>query len=232
MRNLNLITLFVVLTGCVAFQGHTLTPSKAVNSPIRVAVIDTGLNPEYIEKAHLCPTGHKDFTGEGFNDYNGHGSNVTGLIVENAPGNHYCLIIIKAYAFKYFEREYLIDALQYAYDLKVDIINLSSGGRLPNEPEKKIVQKILDNHIILIAAAGNNSKNLDEKCEFFPACYDDRIHVVGDEESYANKGKIVDSLISGRFKSAFGKTFSGTSQSTAIFTGKFLNRLEILRKKK
>ena len=220
------ILFLIFVNGCASLS---LPKSpKLLNNPIKVAVIDTGLENAYRSNAHLCPDGHLDLTGEGLEDTNGHGTNITGLIVKNAPGNHYCLIIIKAYTSK---NEYLTRALEYAYKLKVDIITLSSGGPVPNDPEREIVQKILNEKITLIVAAGNNKRDLDENCMYYPACYDERIHVVGGPESYSNRGRIVDTIVEGAYQRAFGHTYSGTSQSTAILTGKFLNKLENIRKK-
>lgn len=200
-------------------------------NPLKVAVIDTGLDPKYNQFAHLCPTGHKDFTGEGFKDYNGHGTNIVGLIVNNAQSTNYCIVLIKAYAFQKNKKAYLTEALQHAYDIGANIINLSGGGLDPIEAERKIVMKILDKKITLITAAGNNFQNLDINCQYYPACYDKRIYVIGSTSGYSNYGSIVDDIYDGKNKLAFGKIMSGTSQSTAIFTGKLLKQIAELQGK-
>ena len=60
--------------------------------PLKVAVIDTGLNLKYSSSVPLCKSEHKDFTGEGFNDTNGHGTNIVGLIVQNTKATNYCIV--------------------------------------------------------------------------------------------------------------------------------------------
>lgn len=201
--------------------------------PIRVAVIDTGLDNTYSKYVPLCPNGHKDFSGEGFNDYHGHGSNVTGLIVDNAKVKGYCIIIIKAYAFKNQPpKEYLVEALEYAYSIKPNIINLSSGGLDTFQREKSVVLKILDSGITLIVAAGNNSTNLDLDCNYYPACYDKRIYVIGNKALSSNYGGPVKVYYNGNNKTAFGRTMSGTSMATALFTADLLKTIAKLKEKR
>lgn len=196
---------------------------SAAKDILKVAVIDTGLKMLYRPSAHLCKMGHKDLTGEGIHDYKGHGTNITGLIVNNADSDKYCIVIIKAYAKgKGFD---ITRALQYAYDIGVDIINLSGGGEGFRSDENQIVKKLLDRGTVLIFASGNNRTNLDKNCNYYPACYDPRIFVIGSSTTpSSNYGKkTVDVEYDGQDQTAFGETFSGSSQATAIFTGKLVN---------
>lgn len=194
---------------------------------LKVAVIDTGLNLKYSKYAHLCSSGHKDFTGEGFNDTIGHGTNVTGLIVNTAKIEDYCIILLKAYSVK---RAYITEALEYAYSINVNVINISGGGFNPLEQERNIVEKILNSGITLVVAAGNNALDLDTNCNYYPACYDSRIYVIGNYSNSSNYGTVVDSYYDGENKTAFGVTLSGTSMSTAIFTGYLLQTIALLKK--
>lgn len=208
--------------------------------PLKVAVIDTGFNFKYSDQVPLCNGSHRDFTGEGFHDFHGHGTNIAGLIVNSANSNNYCLVIIKAYSFKpnhkNYGTSYVTEALTYAYEIKANIINLSGGGLKPIKKEQQIVKKILDSNIALITAAGNNGANLDKNCTFYPACYDSRIYVIGSKNpktnhDYSNYGKIVDMTFDGGYKTVFNYTFRGTSQSSAIFTGTLLKTIDNLQKK-
>jgi hypothetical protein len=203
--------------------------NNLANAKLKVAVIDTGLDLKYSFKANLCNSGHKDFTGEGFNDSNGHGTNIVGLIVDTAKTNNYCIILLKAYSNK---KAYITEALQYAYTLNVNIINLSGGGVEPLKEERNIVLKLLDKNITIVTAAGNEKMDLDEQCSYYPACYDKRIYVIGNYSSYSNYGTIVDAKYNGNLKTGFGKTLSGTSQSTAIFTGNLLKTINNIKQGK
>jgi hypothetical protein len=57
--------------------------------PIVVAVIDTGKAVD--PKLKYCKYGHKDITGTGLEDNNGHGTNVASLIAREAKGANYCV---------------------------------------------------------------------------------------------------------------------------------------------
>lgn len=203
----------------------------AANS-IKVAIIDTGLDFKYVNQVKLCPTGHKDFTGEGLSDINGHGSNVTGLIVKNNENVNYCVIILKAYAFKNIQKAYITEALTYAYNLGVNIINLSGGGFDEIPEEKEIVLKLLNKNIILVTSSGNDRLNLDISCVYYPACYDKRIYVIGNLGLSSNYGQIVDIKYNGVNQTAFGRTLSGSSQATALFTGDLIRTIGKLSKNK
>lgn len=202
---------------------------------IRIAVIDTGILPQV--KVPLCPTGHKDFTGEGLVDTNGHGTNISGLIDQYARPVEYCQIIIKYYTEslkgmkktgKYPNLQNTILAFDYATQLGVDYINYSSSGIGFDEEESIAIKRALDKGIKVVVPSGNARENLDEKCNTYPACYDKRLIVVGrnDPEVLDTKqvgvGRIVDVLENGYKKSAFGIELSGTSQATAITTGKLV----------
>lgn len=225
------------ISGLLVFFVCLARPSAQIyviptDNQIKVAVIDTGIKYSYISQTPLCESGHKDFTGEGLADIHGHGTNVVGLIVKNAKVSKYCIILIKAYGFKNGKTtQFISQALHYADIIGADIVNISGGGAGFIKDEYKSVKSLLDRGAVIVAAAGNDKLNLDENCDYYPACYDKRILVVGSFDSYSNYGKIVDIKLDGRNKTAFGVMLSGTSQSTAQFTGLILN-LALSKKKK
>lgn len=212
---------------------------------IKVAVIDTGFDfkSTWSIQPKLCPTGHKDFTGYGLNDLHGHGTHIAGLIALNAKDSDYCLLIIKFYHTEYtsFEGTKLsTKAIKYAIDQKVDVINYSGGGVDPWAPEKQVVLKALNAGIKVIVSAGNNNSNLLVKT-YYPALYDARIEVIGSKEPngerspFSNYGKAVthyelgNKVLSILPNGKYG-TMNGTSQATAIFTGKYVYKLNKVKK--
>lgn len=215
IENMRLLT-FIVVFLC----GFT----SLAKSTVRVAIIDTGLSNAYVKNVPLCDKGHKDFSGQGLNDTHGHGTNITGIIVENVNTSDYCLIIIKVYNFD-THKNYLVSALEYAATLNVDIINLSGGGQGPVEQERLAVEKILNKNILFVVAAGNDSSNLDSYCNYYPACYDKRIIVVGANKPYSNYGTPVHIIGNGDDVKGFGIIMHGTSQATALHTVKLINIL-------
>jgi len=200
----------------------------AMADPIKVAVIDTGIDLKYKNQANLCDSGHISLVpNETIQDYNGHGTNIAGLIKTHAKNTKYCLIIIKFYKNTDGPQNVmrLQLALLYALRIKPDIISLSGGGIGSNATEKLIITKILDSGIKMNVSAGNESMDLDKKCNYFPACYDLRLTVIGAKDyNGSNFGQIVDFYLQGyNQKGEFGQEMTGTSQATAIYTGKMLS---------
>jgi len=249
-----------------------LVPLKSVartRKTVTVAVIDTGIDKEL---PNLCRFGHKSFvqsSKDPLQDDNGHGTHIAGLINANAGVDNYCLVSIKYYSDSNSGHQNLVNlekALRYAINIKVNFINISGGGPESFPEEKALIKEALDKGIKVVVAAGNEKLNLDEKCNYYPACYDKRLVVVGNlqitkdyrgfnddmkflvvEAGMGNKigtyeterapssdygnvvnrweiGTDVRSTLPG---GQFGYK-SGTSQATAIATGKLVR--EILKK--
>jgi major intracellular serine protease len=210
---------------------------------LTVAVIDTGIDPGV---PHQCKMGNKSFVGnpKDTSDKHGHGSHIAGLINQNAGGKGYCLVALKFYSDNNSGSINLrneIAALRYAINIRVDFINISGGGPQSNPEEQYLIKKALDKGIKVIVAAGNESDDLGMFCNYFPACYDPRLVVVGNlriTEWESNKTERAPSSNYGPYVNRWevgtdlrsslpgGKTglMSGTSQATAVTTGKLIRQ--------
>lgn len=107
----------------------TLLISASPVAPIvRVAVIDTGLNlndPRFTKV--LCADGHADYTGEGIDDIEGHGTAVAGLIMQYAGKRRYCLTILKFYTPLASGKENMdreVMAIRRAKELGAKVVNI------------------------------------------------------------------------------------------------------------
>jgi len=197
--------------------------------PVKVAVIDTGMAKGM---PHLCKTGHKDFTNTSLLSENDHGPNISGLIEEQVKSNIYCQVILKFWddKSKISGAHTSILALKEAITQRVDFINYSAGGKGFNLVEFSLIEQALDMGITIVAAAGNDGKNLDDDCDFYPACYDKRIIVVGNLKEdgsvnpSSNYGSIVSQFVIGTNRCANSICLTGTSQATAILTGKLISK--------
>lgn len=222
-----------------------LAPAKKIT----IGVIDTGFgyNMQSLMETHLCKYGHRDLTSDqqfaNFNtkakvplDLMGHGTNIVGLIEKYAnKEDTYCFVVIKWYSGKVGVEEKdnaLEGAIQYAVNLKVDIMNISAGGSGYRPKEYKAIVEYLDSGGLVSAAAGNDGANLDiPGNNYYPAMYDKRIMVVGNiylngsRVESSNYGMVVKYWETGYRANAFGLTLTGTSQSCAIHTGKVVNKL-------
>jgi Subtilase family len=232
-----LILLLVFNTACEA-KGPTKT--------IKVAVVDTGFGfNNRGHEAKLCRFGHKDFTADqkfymNYNtldpvpmDFNGHGTNIVGIIDKYTKGVDYCLVIVKIFSegeSSYQAVQASASAFDYIKNLGVDFVNYSAGGAEGNAAEEIAVKELLNSGTTIVAAAGNGSSSLDIKQNsFYPAMYDKRIVVVGNKKvdgtisETSNYGKVVNRWEVGERIEGFGIIMTGTSQATAVATGKLLN---------
>lgn len=202
MRAVLLTSLFVSI-GCVSIGSSNEPKLPPVEPPpirskqVKVAVLDTGIDPEMLERKEYCKDGHKDFTGTGIQDDIGHGTHISGLVDQYAKHAvlisevkplelrerkvNYCQIILKYYSATGSDVMNLVNtvkALRWAIDHDVDIINYSGGGILPNSEEKALIIEALDKGIKVVASAGNERSDLAKR-PFYPAMYDSRIYIVG-----------------------------------------------------
>lgn len=225
-----------------------LLAQNAYAKKIVVAVIDTGFayTAESLAEDHLCKYGHRDFTADQkFAKYldtkdkvpldtNSHGTHMVGIINKFAGKANYCIVIIKFFSDHAEGPQSNISsrlAIQYAVNLKVDVINFSGGSVGIDNAELKAVKKFLDRKGIFVAAAGNDGKELGVEENYYPAMYDKRVHSVGNLQQdgtrapTSNYGKPVKDWEIGTDVKAFGMTGTGTSQATATKTGKIVGKL-------
>lgn len=208
---------------------------------IKVAIIDTGLDlkdPRF--KGFLCKRGHKNFVSdETIEDIHGHGTFVAGLIKQYAGNAKYCLLVYKYYSddatsTQNLNREVL--AFNEAIKNGASVVNYSGGGAGYSAEEAKAIKTHTETTFVV--AAGNERENLDiPGNEYWPASlFYPNMHVVasidaiGNRSSSSNYGKKIEDKEIGEDISSYlpdGKTgtMSGTSMSTAIFSGKLVDKL-------
>lgn len=226
--------------------------------PIIVAVIDTGFDFNSTWKGHLskkdsdgyqlkkpkiCKQGHADFTEEGIKDTHGHGTHIAGVIAKFAEDSNYCLVILKYYKISQFDNTSLsIKALQKAIDLKVSIINYSGGGMEKSDTECNLIKQALNMGIHVIAAAGNESFNINQR-PYYPAMCDDRVIIVSSSDDFGNNSSFTNftdkkknsrelvrekglEILSILPNNKIG-VMSGTSQATSTYTGKLIKKMKM-----
>lgn len=215
---------------------------------IVVAVVDTGIDPAhpFLEKNIFVETGAVDAANFGVDfskdkkqkgmpiDQHGHGTHVSGIVKSIFPD-------VKILALKYYNPaasgqdnlNSTVEALRYAVDNNVDVINYSGGGPEAAVEELRILKEAERKGILVVAAAGNEESNIDDKRKaYFPASYGLKniISVTAHDEdlkilSSSNWGRnTVDIFAPGyRIKSSLqnGRAgyLTGTSQATAFVTG-------------
>ncbi|MFA6238378.1 MAG: S8 family serine peptidase [Bacteriovorax sp.] len=215
---------------------------------IVVAVVDTGIDREhpflenniFVESGKVDPNNFgvdfsKDKKAKGTpTDNHGHGTHVSGIIKSIYPE-------VKILALKYYNPNAsgvdnlnsTVEALKYAVDHNVDVINYSGGGPEAASEELRVLREAERKGILVVAAAGNEESNIDDKKKaYFPASYGLKniITVTAHDEDLkilnsSNYGRTsVDIFAPGyRIKSSLqnGRSgyLTGTSQATAFVTG-------------
>ncbi|HEY3363968.1 MAG TPA: S8 family serine peptidase [Symbiobacteriaceae bacterium] len=127
---------------------------------VRVAIIDTGCDVTHPYLASAIRQGENltpGFPASDVHDHFGHGTHVSGIIRQGAPGCD--LIILKGISDDgYGEDAWLAAAIRRCIDLGVHIINASWGD--PAQPTDGVLKSAVDDAvaagILFVAAAGND----------------------------------------------------------------------------
>lgn len=167
-------------------------------------------------------------------DHHGHGTHIAGIVYEDLKQlkleAEFCFRILKYYDSDEPANNLLKasnDSFRYALENGAGLINYSGGGYTYNKDEIRLIQKLADKNVPVVAAMGNQKLNTDEM-PFFPASYNlENIFAIAAADAnqamanFSNFGKKrLDFLAPGVLVKSFGlnnsKTFlSGTSQATA-----------------
>lgn len=168
-------------------------------------------------------------------DDHGHGTHIAGIVGgDNGVAPQVSLMILKYYDEANNGEENLrhtVQALQYAVDMGAQIINYSGGGILKSVQEERALKYAALNHVLVVAAAGNEGLNTDF-FHFYPADYD--LPNILSVAAVDRHGRLLDLSNYGRSTvdvAAPGRNIysalpdgehgfmSGTSQATAFVSG-------------
>lgn len=215
-------------------KARTMWNKGYTGKGVKIAILDTGCDVNHDELKDKIIGGYNfthndDYNPEVYNDYNGHGTHVAGIISSVAKDSQ--LLILKVLDEKgnggYNE---IVNAINYAIDQNVDIISLSLGGYIDDSTLYSAVIRAINNHILVVCASGNDGDgdfNTEEK--IYPGAYNEVIQVGAMDENYSitdfsNSNKEVDLIAPGKdivstFPGNKYATLSGTSQATPFVSG-------------
>lgn len=211
---------------------------------IKLAIIDSGINHNHEEfnKEHL----HQgyNYTSNDKNDLldeTGHGTFIAGMLGSRSNNEigisgltpDVELVVIKCFADALVtDIPTIIEGIEKAIDLNVDVINLSFCTEAYSLKLEEVIQRASDNDILLIAPSGNDNSGT----QYYPASFEEVVSVnsiqvnpVGTRisESYianANANVTIaapgDDIMSiSHLKNSEYKVRSGSSYATAFVTG-------------
>ena len=177
--------------GCKLIGADKFGEKGRYGEGVTIAVIDTGIDknhPNLKDRIVDC----RNFTDENngrvdlVDDYVGHGTHTAGIIGASDIGDNgiigvapKCnLMILKALGKRGGKIEWIVNAINYAVEKKVDIINMSLGCTCDNESLKRAVKRAVDKGISCVAACGNNGDNNANTDELnYPSYYNECISV-------------------------------------------------------
>jgi subtilisin family serine protease len=196
--------------------------SSEVDSPVKVAVIDSGMDETHeIFAGTTVQTGWNTVDDdESMYDDVGHGTHIAGIIATYAPGVE--IVPYKIVGAKGGKLSNVLEAYSKALEDDVDLINSSFGVPSPSYALEALVSKAYAQGVLVVAAAGNNGADTG----FYPGHYAQTIAVAstdmtGHQLPSSNYGVWVDVAAYGyHVRSALPHNKygykSGTSQATAI----------------
>ncbi|GJM64589.1 S8 family peptidase [Persicobacter diffluens] len=200
----------------------------------KVAVLDTGIDESHPDLKEAIIETH-DFTNEGINDNNGHGTHCAGIIgarlnnfgfVGVAPQCE--LLIGKVLGNNGGSNQMVADGIYWATDNGADIISMSLGGPYSDNELFQAIHYALFHGKTVICAAGNSGK-LSKNSVGYPGKYGGVITVASHDENgnvsgFSSRGGELDftapgSNIWSTFNNGGFAELSGTSMATPFVAG-------------
>ncbi|MFI3174062.1 MAG: S8 family serine peptidase [Bacillota bacterium] len=175
---------------------NTYLTANNTGGSITVAVLDTGVDSDHpFLSGRLLSGGYNVFNGgSDTEDYEGHGTSVSGVIVDNTPSS------VKIYPVKTLDDSGsgtdlgIVTAIKQAAAQNVDVMNMSLGGNGRSTSVEIAINAAVAQGIVVVVAAGNYTI---DTYYFYPAHVNDAIVVSSvnssDQLSYfSNYGSTVD----------------------------------------
>ena len=219
--------------GINKIDAESVWPLGGTGFGVDVGVIDTGISASHPDLAGNIKGGVSEvWYTSSWNDGNGHGSHVAGIIgaVDNTIGVVGASPAANLYAIKVLDRNgsgYIsdvINGIDWAIANGMQVVNLSLGCDCDSLSLHEAVTRAQDAGVVVVAAAGNSGGNV-----LYPAAYSEAIAVAAVDSAniapyWSSRGPEVDLAAPGKsiystYKGTGYATLSGTSMAAPHVAG-------------
>ncbi len=201
----------------------------------KVAILDTGIDPDHQDLANAIAD-QNDFTGDGIEDENGHGTHCAGIVGARLNGVGFVGVAPKSELLigKVLDNNgsgtysWISEGVYWAVESGANIISMSLGGSGSDPELYKAIQHALYYGAFVICAAGNEG-SLFMNSIGYPGKYGGVITVAshdrnGNPSGFSSRGGEVDIMAPGSdiwstYKKGGYAELSGTSMATPFVAG-------------
>ena len=208
-------------------------PGGNTADPVKVGIIDTGISNKHPDLLANVKGGVNTINSrKGWNDDNGHGSHVAGIVaaINNTSGvvgaapatDLYAIKVLGANGSGYLSD--VIEGIQWAMVNGMQVINMSLGTGSDIQSLHDAVIAAKNASVVVIAAAGNSGGSV-----IYPAAYSEAIAVSATDQnnviaSWSSRGPEIDLAAPGvsiysTYKGTGYATLSGTSMAAPHVAG-------------
>jgi subtilisin family serine protease len=202
---------------------------------IKVAILDTGIDADHPDLEGAVVEA-RDFTGEGIEDRNGHGTHCAGIVAARANGVGFvgaapeCELVVA----KVLDGEgrgklsQLVAGIDWAVEVGADILSLSLAAEADDRELHRAVHAALAAGRIVVCAAGNNGA-LGANTIGYPGRYGSVVTVaahdaMGHPSGFSSRGPEIDFMAPGQeiwstWKEGGWAQLSGTSMAAPFVAG-------------
>lgn len=208
-------------------------PGGNTANPVKVGIIDTGISNKHPDLLANVKGGvNTIYSRKSWNDDNGHGSHVAGIIaaINNTSGvvgvahqaDLYAIKVLNASGSGYLSD--VIEGIQWAIANGMQVVNLSLGTSSDVLSFHEAVKAAKNAGLVVVTAAGNNGGAV-----LYPAAYPEAMAVAALDQnnnlaSWSSRGAEIDLAAPGvsiysTYKGTGYKTLSGTSMAAPHVSG-------------
>jgi len=178
----------------IGLESFSYVLARSEYDPVTVAVIDSGVSAHERLEGRLVKGFDFVDSDADPSDEHGHGTHVAGIVANSTPGLDISIMPVRVLNKKGKGYASVVGAgIRHAVDHKVDVINLSLGGKHHPYKEDAIAQAERCG-VIVVAAAGNQYGRAENRCPaHIPYCITvSAINTYYEIADFSNYGSVID----------------------------------------